>query len=82
MPTYTDILMDKFRGICDEITSGYGEIKYYETEYIPDDFVENLLKSANQYVESFVLSIFQMKSEVLLLPYVPLLSHVQTEINS
>lgn len=31
---------------------GYGEIKYYEPEYIPDDFVENLLKAANQYVDS------------------------------
>lgn len=31
---------------------GYGDIKYYEPEYIPDNFVENLLKAANQYVDS------------------------------
>ena len=31
---------------------GYGEIKYYEPEYIPDDFMENLLKAANQYVDN------------------------------
>lgn len=31
---------------------GYGDIKYYEPEYIPDDFVENLLKAANQYLNS------------------------------
>ena len=31
---------------------GYGDIKYYEPEYIPDGFVENLIKAANQYVDS------------------------------
>ena len=31
---------------------GYGDIKYYEPEYIPDGFVENLLKAANQYVDN------------------------------
>ncbi|MBO5165141.1 MAG: hypothetical protein J6B90_00885 [Lachnospiraceae bacterium] len=28
---------------------GYGDIQYYEPEYIPDNFVEDLLKVANQY---------------------------------
>ena len=31
---------------------GYGDIKYYEPENIPDGFVENLIKAANQYVDS------------------------------
>lgn len=31
---------------------GYGDIKYYEPEYIPNGFVENLIKAANQYVDS------------------------------
>lgn len=31
---------------------GYGDIKYYEPEYIPDGFVENLIKVANQYIDS------------------------------
>ena len=31
---------------------GYGDVKYYEPEYIPDGFVENLIKAANQYAES------------------------------
>lgn len=31
---------------------GYGDIKYYEPEHIPDGFVENLLEAANQYVDS------------------------------
>ena len=29
---------------------GYGDVKYYEPEYIPDGFVESLIKNANQYV--------------------------------
>lgn len=29
---------------------GYGDIKYYEPEYIPDNFVEDLINTANQYV--------------------------------
>ena len=31
---------------------GYGDIKYYEPEYIPDGFVENLIKVAKQYVNN------------------------------
>ena len=31
---------------------GYGDIKYYKPEYIPDGFVENLIKVANQYIDS------------------------------
>ena len=31
---------------------GYGDIQYYEPEYIPDNFVEDLLKAASQYVNS------------------------------
>lgn len=31
---------------------GYGDIKYYEPEYIPDGFAENLIKAAKQYVDS------------------------------
>ena len=31
---------------------GYGDIQYYEPEYIPDNFVEELLKTASQYVNS------------------------------
>lgn len=42
--------INDFQKIKQEL--GYGEIKYYEPEYIPDGFVENLLKVANQYVES------------------------------
>ncbi len=30
---------------------GYGNIQYYEPEYIPDNFVEDLLEAANQYVD-------------------------------
>lgn len=29
---------------------GYGDVRYYEPEHIPDNFVEDLLKAANQYV--------------------------------
>lgn len=32
--------------------SGRGDIKYYEPEYIPNGFAENLIKTANQYVYS------------------------------
>ena len=31
---------------------GYGDIQHYEPEYIPDNFVEDLLKAASQYVNS------------------------------
>lgn len=31
---------------------GYGDIKHYEPEYIPDGFVENLIKVAKQYVNN------------------------------
>ena len=31
---------------------GYEDIKYYEPEYIPDGFIENLIMAANQYVDS------------------------------
>ena len=42
--------INDFQKIKQEL--GYGDIKYYEPEYIPDGFVENLLKAANQYVDS------------------------------
>ena len=28
---------------------GIGDIRYYEPEYIPNDFVEKLLKAASEY---------------------------------
>ena len=31
---------------------GYGDIKYYEPEYIPSDFVEKLLKAASEYMKA------------------------------
>lgn len=42
--------INDFQKIKQEL--GYGDIKYYEPEYIPDGFVENLLKAANQYVDN------------------------------
>ena len=42
--------INDFQKIKQEL--GYGDIKYYEPEYIPDGFVENLKKAANQYVDS------------------------------
>lgn len=42
--------INDFQKIKQEL--GYGDIKYYEPEYIPDGFVENLIKAANQYVDS------------------------------
>ena len=41
--------INDFQKIKQEL--GYGDVKYYEPEYIPDGFVENLLKAANQYVD-------------------------------
>ena len=29
---------------------GYGDVRYYEPEHIPDNFVEDLINTANQYV--------------------------------
>lgn len=42
--------INDFQKIKQEL--GYGDIKHYEPEYIPDGFVENLIKAANQYVDS------------------------------
>lgn len=42
--------INDFQKIKQEL--GYGDIKNYEPEYIPDGFVENLLKAANQYVDN------------------------------
>ena len=42
--------INDFQKIKQEL--GYGDIKYYEPEYIPDGFVKNLIKAANQYVDS------------------------------
>ena len=42
--------INDFQKIKQEL--GYGDIEHYEPEYIPDGFVENLIKAANQYVDS------------------------------
>lgn len=40
--------INDFQKIKQEL--GYGDVRYYEPEHIPDNFVEDLLKAANQYV--------------------------------
>jgi len=41
-------VVNDFQKVKQEL--GYGDIHYYEPECIPDNFVEDLLKAANQYV--------------------------------
>ena len=42
--------VNEFQKVKQEL--GYGDIQHYEPEYIPDNFVEDLLKAASQYVNS------------------------------